>query len=112
VAHGFPPTAELTNPPCCPNSLREAALVSRCGALLFVGLGVSFFPGSQFLVALWRRDIVKARIKLVSEQLPAPRQDAIWSGIDCREWFIKMVADDYHAEMETIDRMLEAELRR
>ena len=32
--------------------------------------------------------------------------------IDCREWFIKMVADDYRAEMEIIDRMLEAELRR
>jgi len=48
----------------------------------------------------------------VSEPLPAPRQDSIWHGIDCREWFIKMVADDYHAEMETIDRMIEAELRR
>ena len=35
-----------------------------------------------------------------------------WHGIDCREWFIKMLADDYHAEMETIDRMIEAELRR
>jgi hypothetical protein len=74
--------------------------------------GVSHFPGSQFLVALWRRDIVKARIKLVSEQLSAQRRDAIWQAIDCREWFIKMVADDFHAEMETIDRMLEAELRR
>ena len=40
------------------------------------------------------------------------RQDSIWHGLDCREWFIKMVADDYHAEMETIDRMIEAELRR
>ena len=73
---------------------------------------MSFFPGSQFLVALWRRDIVKARIKLVSEELPAQRQDAIWQAIDCREWFITMVADDFHAEMETIDRMLETELRR
>ena len=111
MAIEFAAAVALTTPQCCPNSDREGALVSRCGALLFVGIGVSFFPGSQFLVALWRRDIVKARIKLVSEQLPAPRQDAIWS-IDCREWFIKMVADDYHAEMEMIDRMLEAELRR
>ena len=39
-------------------------------------------------------------------------KNSIWHGIDCREWFIKMVADDYHAEMETIDRMIEAELRR
>ncbi len=54
----------------------------------------------------------RLEIRLVSEPLPAPRQDSIWHGIDCREWFIKMVADDYHAEMETIDRMIEAELRR
>jgi hypothetical protein len=73
---------------------------------------VASFPGSQFLVALWRRDIVKARIRLVSEDLPVQRQDSIWYGIDCREWFIKMVADDFHAELETIDRMIEAELRR
>ena len=73
---------------------------------------MAYFPGSQFLVALWRRDIVKARIRLVSEPLPAQRQETLWHGIDCREWFIKMVADDFHAEMETIDRMIEAELRR
>jgi hypothetical protein len=77
-----------------------------------VGTRLSFFPGSQFLVALWRRDIVKARIRLVSEELPEPRRDALWWAIDCREWFIKMVADDFHSEMETIDRMIEAELRR
>ena len=76
------------------------------------GTSVAYFPGSQFLVALWRRDIVKARIQLVSEDLAPQRQDSIWHGIDCREWFIKMVADDYRAEMEIIDRMLEAELRR
>jgi len=73
---------------------------------------VASFPGSQFLVALWRRDIVKARIRLVSENLSVQRQDSIWYGIDCREWFIKMVADDFHSELETIDRMIEAELRR
>jgi hypothetical protein len=73
---------------------------------------VAYFPGSQFLVALWRRDIVKARIRLVSEQLTPQREDSLWLAIDCREWFIKMVADDFHAEMETIDRMIEAELRR
>jgi len=44
--------------------------------------------------------------------MPTQRQDSIWYGIDCREWFIQMVADDNHAEMEAIDRMIEAELRR
>ena len=73
---------------------------------------MAYFPGSQFLVALWRRDIVKARIRLGSEHMPTQRQDSIWYGIDCREWFIQMVADDNHAEMEAIDRMIEAELRR
>ena len=72
---------------------------------------VSNFSAWQ-LVALWRRDIVKARIRLVSEDLTSTRQDAIWSGIDCREWFIKIMAEDFHAELETSDRMIEAELRR
>ena len=72
---------------------------------------VSFLPARQ-LVALWRRDIVEARITLISEDLTPTHQDAIWSGIDCREWFIKILAEDFHAEMETIDRMMEAELRR
>jgi hypothetical protein len=69
------------------------------------------FAVSQ-LVDRWRRDIVKARIRLVSEDLTLTRQDALWSGIDCREWFIKILAKDFQAEMETIDRMIEAELRR
>ncbi len=73
---------------------------------------MSCFPGSQFLVALWRRDIVKARIELVSDEVSAQRRDALWWAIDCREWFIKMVADDFGREMEAIDRMLETELRR
>jgi hypothetical protein len=64
------------------------------------------------LVDRWRRDIVKARIRLVSEDLTPTRQDAIWSGIECRERFIKILAKDFQAEMETIDRMIEAELRR
>jgi hypothetical protein len=72
---------------------------------------VSHFSARQ-LVARWRQDIVKARIRLISEDLTPTLQDAIWSGIDCREWFIKMLAEDFHAEMETIDRMMEAELRR
>ena len=72
---------------------------------------VSYVPARQ-LVALWRRDIVKARIRLVSEDLTPTRLDAIWSGINCREGFIKILAKDFHAEMETVDRMIEAELRR
>lgn len=105
------PAPALTIPRACPNLPQRKALGCQCGALL-VGTSVSFFPGSQFLVALWRRDIVKARIRLVSEDMPPQSQDALWSGIDCREWFIKIVAEDYHAELETIDRMIEAELRR
>ena len=87
---------------------RYSADAARCGW----GTSVSYFPGSEFLVALWRRDIVKARIELVADGLSSQRRDALWWAIDCREWFIRMVADDFHAEMETIDRMLETELRR
>ena len=69
------------------------------------------FPGSESLIAAWRRDIVQARIQLVDDHLTSQARDELWRTIDCREWFIKMVANDFDEEMETIDRMIEAKLR-
>ena len=64
------------------------------------------------LVALWRRDIAKARIKLVSEKL-SPKQEAdLWHAIECRERYIKRLSPHFEAELEQIDREIEAELRR
>ena len=65
----------------------------------------------QLLVSLWRRAIVRARIKLASNQLSPAQRDYLWESIDCREWLIRLVAKDFHAELEQIDRELEAELR-
>ena len=65
------------------------------------------------LLALWRRDIVSARIKLASvRNLTPDQQRDLWSVVDCREWFLRMVTKNYDSELEQIDRELEAELRR
>ena len=38
--------------------------------------------------------------------------DQLWQIIDAREWFVKMVSQDYAGQLEEIDRELEAELGR
>lgn len=65
------------------------------------------------LIALCREDIVFSRIKLAKERaLTEDQRGALWHIIDCREWFLKMVAKDFKGELEQIDRELEAELTR
>ena len=66
---------------------------------------------TQELSALCRRDIVLARIKLADPRLTAVQQRELWWIVDCREWFLKIIADDFHAELEQIDREIEHELR-
>jgi hypothetical protein len=63
-------------------------------------------------VAIFRQDIVNARIKLASPSLPIEQQRELWQIVECREWFIKMLSPTYEAELEQIDRDLEAALRR
>jgi hypothetical protein len=64
------------------------------------------------LTALWRRDIVRARIKLVSDGV-TPRQEAeLWQIVDSREWFLRLHATDYAGELEKIDREIEDVFRR
>jgi hypothetical protein len=66
---------------------------------------------SKELLALCRRDIVKARIMLASDRALSPQQHTeLWQIVDAREWFVKMIAKDYAAELEQIDRDLEAQL--
>jgi len=38
------------------------------------------------------------------------QRNDLWLLVDSREWFIRMVAKNYNAEIEQIDRELEAEL--
>jgi hypothetical protein len=66
----------------------------------------------QKRLAQWRREIVAARIKLASDTLTAEQQRDLWLTIDCQEWFIKITAQDFGAQLEQIDREIETELRR
>lgn len=66
---------------------------------------------TQALLALCRKDILTARVKLAKDRSLTEAQRAdLWLIIDARLWFVQMVAKDYDAEIEQIDRELEAEL--
>jgi hypothetical protein len=68
---------------------------------------------TQELMALCRRDIVFARMRLSSDRTLSPEvRDALWHTIESREWFLKMVGRNFEAELEAIQRDLEAELQR
>jgi hypothetical protein len=64
-----------------------------------------------WLVPLWRRAIVEARIRLVEPDLTEAQRRRLWESIDSRELLIKLVAADFEAELEQIDREIEDELR-
>ena len=63
-------------------------------------------------IAVFRQDIVNARIKLASPNLSPEQQRELWQIVECHEWFIKMLTPTYEAELEQIDRDLEVALRR
>jgi hypothetical protein len=60
----------------------------------------------------WRREIVQARIRLADAGLSYAQRRELWQIVDCREWFLKTMVRDFHAELERIDREIEAALRR
>ena len=62
-------------------------------------------------LAEWRREIVEARIKLADDNLSADRQRELWTVVDCREACIQMSGADFPAQLEKIDRGIEAELQ-
>jgi hypothetical protein len=59
----------------------------------------------------WRHDIVEARIRLAESPLPPQLERELWTIIDCREACIKLSGADFDAEMERVDREIEAALR-
>jgi hypothetical protein len=69
-------------------------------------------PTTKKLMGRCRRDVVAARITLADRSLDDEHRGALWTLIDSREWFLKMVAKDYGSELERIDRELEIELSR
>jgi hypothetical protein len=60
----------------------------------------------------WRREIVQARIRLADNDLSRAQEAELWQVVDCREWCLRMVVEDFPAELERIDREIEDELRR
>ena len=65
----------------------------------------------EAFIALSRQEITRARIKLVSSDHTPEQDRELWQIVDCLEWLIKMLAPSYEAELEQIDRELEARLR-
>ena len=59
----------------------------------------------------WRHEIVKARIRLAETPLSAQLEREFWIIVDCREACIKLSGADFDAEMERVDREIEAALR-
>ena len=59
-----------------------------------------------------RREIVIARIKLADDRLSRAQRAELWQIVDCREWCLKMLVEDFPDELERIDREIENELRR
>jgi hypothetical protein len=60
----------------------------------------------------WRREIVKARIRLADNDLSRTQRAELWRIVDYREWCLKMLVADFPAELERIDREIEDQLRR
>ena len=68
-------------------------------------------PTTKRLIGRCRKDIAAARLKLgTNRTLSDAQRSELWLLVDSHEWFIRMVAKDYAAELELIDRELEAEL--
>jgi hypothetical protein len=62
--------------------------------------------------ALWRREIVRARIMLADGALSPAKCAELWQVVDCWEWCLRLVVEDFPQELERIDREIEAALRR
>ena len=60
----------------------------------------------------WRREIVQARIRLADNDLTNAQRTELWRIVDYREWCLKMLVQDFPAELEQIDREIESELTR
>ena len=92
-----------------PNGTTEEQRVSE----LLNEQGYIELPITKKLIERGRSEVVAARIKLATDRsLTDERRAALWTLVDSREWFLKMVAEDYSAELERIDRELEMEFCR
>jgi hypothetical protein len=97
----------------CPDDMVRIETEERPVTELLKQQGYYERPETKRLIALCRKDIVNAHIRLATDRaLNRGRREDLWMLVDRRELFVKMVAKDYKAELERIDRELEAELSR
>ena len=64
------------------------------------------------LLTLHRGDIVTARLLLESAHVNIEEQAELWQLIGAKEFFIRVLAEDYSWQLELIDRELEMEFQR
>jgi hypothetical protein len=73
----------------------------------------SQLPETQKLIKLCRSDIVYARMRLSSNRhLDDKARAELWSIVDARQWFLRMVSKDFQTELAQIEGELRAELER
>ena len=92
----FPPDLPIDLPPDLPKDLPQ-------------DLPIDFVRGRA---EGWRRDIVRDRIRLADEGLSEAQRAELWQVVDCQEWCLRMLVEDFPRELERIDREIEAALRR
>jgi hypothetical protein len=69
-------------------------------------------PQTKVLIALCRKDIVTARMRLAKERdLSEAARAEFWFIIEARSWFLGMVVKDYDTELAQIDQQLEGDLQ-
>lgn len=70
-------------------------------------------PGTQKIIRLCREAIVTARVKLANDRgLDEEARRLLWSLIEGRAWFLKLVARDFKSELEKIRNDVHKELER
>jgi hypothetical protein len=72
--------------------------------------GLLKLDAREEVLAVWRKQIVSARITLAMNRKLNLRQQAdLWQLIETGERFLEMTAHDFLGQLEQIDRELEAE---
>jgi len=66
-------------------------------------------PKTKRLISLCRTEVAYAHVMLARSSAPEERR-LLTGLIESRELFIRMLSENYHAEMENIDREIETAL--
>ena len=70
-------------------------------------------PESRMLLSMCREQIVQARKMLSAKRDLSPEErDGLWHIIDSRRWVVEQLGQNFDAELQQIERELDAELSR